>query len=745
MAEHRIKDAHFNKEALGKYILVLINVILILAVVLFSWTYSRNQKKEQEQYKLDAFCGTIDSMKQVSDNYLRMEWGYVKDWAKYINQEGMSIEEALSYINKSNHQDDRYAHIVDMETFQGYSSYERNGSNTVSCYQDFLKKVEEDDTYQVFIDTMKKMLSDENDFSVLGKYRADDTQANVISVGTKVTLTTEEGAEKDYLLLRLVPVESIRKIWVFPMEYASAEVGIITKTGAYVIPSKSMKSLSFSEFIIGYNLTGDYKQVEELMNRLANTEEGVLTYKDSKGQICYWYYSSFGAGSALDILGYIPAENLNTQDSDWFIVIVICGIIFLLSIIDGAYMIGMNQKLRETAKLAEEASKAKSQFLSTMSHDIRTPMNGIIGMTNIAKAHMDDPEYVRSCLNKVSLTSDHLLTLINDILDISKVESGGMVLNPAVFSLERSMEKLIDMVQVQMEEKKLHLETNLEIPKPYLIADELRINQIFINILTNAIKYTPPGGTIQISIEEETIPDGKVRLRYRVEDNGIGMEEEFQRDMYHMFVRERDSRIEKIQGSGLGLAIVKQMVDLMGGTIECDSKVGQGTTFTITLDLEEGEAAEYRKLYGKDENQTDHFETLKVLVAEDNDLNWEIASEMLSGLGVKSDRAQNGQECIEMLENSEDGTYDLIFMDVQMPIMNGREATRRIRQKERPYLRNMMIIAMTADAFAEDVQKCMDAGMNGHISKPIDICKVREVLRQVEQKKRENEHEKECV
>lgn len=724
-----------RKSSIAKYVLVMVNIILILAAITFSWFYSRNLKQKQEQAKLDAFCSAIDSMKQISDNYLRMELGYAKDWAKYINQEEMTIEEALAYINKSNHQEERYAHIVDMDTFQAYSSYAHNGSNVVSCYQDFKDKT--DETYQLFIETMRKMFLTENDFSLLGKYRADDTQTNVVSVGTRITLKDGKSGKKDYLLLCVIPVESIRKIWVFPTEYMSAEVGIITKSGAYVVPSKSMKSLSFSEFILGYNFVDDYGKVKELIQQLSDNDRGVMEYKDSRGQMCYWYYSSFGEGSPLDILGYIPVKKLDIREMDWIIVIVTCGAFFLLALIDGIYFAYMNRKLRETAQMAEEANKAKSQFLSTMSHDIRTPMNGIIGMTNIAREHLDDPEYARSCLDKVSLTSDHLLTLINDILDISKVESGNMALNLAVFSLEKSIEKLLDIVQVQIEEKQLHLEEKIEIPQPYLMGDELRLNQIFINILTNAIKYTPTGGTIRMTVGEELLPTGKVRLNYVVSDTGSGMTEEFQKNMYHMFSREVDSRIGKIQGTGLGLAIVKQMVDLMKGTIQCESEPEQGTTFTIAIDLEKGDASEYQDLYEADETGTDHFEDLNILVAEDNDLNWEICCEMLSNMGIHCHRARDGKECIKILEASQDAPYDLVFMDIQMPVMDGREASRRIRQSNYGYMKNIMIIAMTADAFAEDVQECFQAGMNGHISKPVDVRKVRKVLRQAQQRKKE--------
>ena len=733
------RDCSKRKATVAKYILVMVNIFLILISIIFFWNYSRNQKKEQEKTELDAFCGTVEAMKQISDNYLRTELGYVKDWTQYIEQEDMTLKEALAYINKCNHQEDRYVHIVDMKTFEAYSTYEQNGANLVSCYQNFYDKAQTDETYQVFIETMHKMFSDEDAFNLLGKYRADDTQTNVVSVGSKIALTSETGIKKDYLLLRVIPVESLRKIWIFPIEYTSAEVGIITRTGAYVVPSKSMKSLSFSEFMLGYNFINDYTKVNELIRQLSDTDNGILEYKDSRGQDCYWYYSSFGRGATLDILGYIPVKSLDIHEMNWFIVIMTCGILVLLAAVDGIYFIHINRKLRETAAMAEEASKAKSQFLSTMSHDIRTPMNGIIGMTNIAKAHLNEPKYVRDCLNKVSLASDHLLTLINDILDISKVESGNMVLNPTVFSLRQTIEKLIDIVQIQIEEKKLHFETQIEIPNTYLVADELRLNQIFINILTNAIKYTPEGGTIKMSVSEKLLPDGRVRLTYQVSDTGIGMDKDFQKDMYHMFSRERDSRIGKIQGTGLGLAIVKQMVDLMDGSIQCESAIKKGTTFTITIDLAQGGATEYERLYGKNDNEKEHFEDLRVLVAEDNDLNWEISCALLQSFGISCDRAVNGQECIEILEKAKADPYDLIFMDVQMPVMNGKEATRRIRQNNDDHIRNITIIAMTADAFAEDVQACTAVGMDGHISKPVDARKVLEVLRHVNQKKQERE------
>lgn len=736
MVEKLRKKKYPSRKTLVKVTLAVINISLILFAIIFSLWYSNNLSETQKESEIDSFCGTIDSMKQISVNYLQMEQGYAKDWSKYISGHDMTVEEALAYINQANNQTDRYAHIVDMTTFEAHSTYSRGDSDQVDCYQSFSQK--KNDTDIILMENMWQMFNGSSELAVLSKYRTDDTQLNVISVGTSVSLLSETGEKKDYLLLRVIPIESIRKIWVFPIEYMSAEVGIITRSGAYVVPSRSMKSRTFADFIRGYNFEDDYNKVDELVALLQESDSGLLEYKDSKGEECYWYYSSLDEESGLDILGYIPVQKLNVHKMNWNIVVATCGVLLLLTTIDGAYILHMNTKLRETAELAKEASKAKTTFLSTMSHDIRTPMNGIVGMINIAKSHVNEPAYIEDCLGKMTLASDQLLMLINDILDISKVESGNMVLNPAVFSVEQVIDKLTDIIWTQTQEKKITLKVKKDIPENYLIADELRVNQIFLNVLNNAVKYTPQGGKIKVTLKEKVLPDQRVRLVYRVSDTGIGMSEEFQENMYHMFAREQDSRINKIQGTGLGLAIVKQMVELMGGTITCDSTLGVGTTFTVTIDLERGDEAEYRHRYSMEEEdmEEDAFEDIHVLVAEDNELNWEIINEILNEFGVQSDRAENGQVCIDMLNDSEDGAYDLVLMDIQMPVMDGREATRNIRKSTREYVKNITIVAMTADAFAEDIQNCIEAGMDGHIAKPIDIKKVVEVLRQVQRKKK---------
>lgn len=523
---------------------------------------------------------------------------------------------------------------------------------------------------------------------------------------------------------------------MFPMEYSDAEVSIITKTGSYVIQSASMKSESFIDFIRGYNYADDYNGVKVLEQQLLDTDSGLLEYKNSRGEDCVWYYSTFGDDTGLDILGYIWSDSLDPANNNLLIVFIICGILFLLMVIDGWYLLEMNSRLlRESAKLAEQASAAKTQFLSSMSHDIRTPMNAVLGMTDIARRNVEDPTFVAECLDKVTTAGNHLLTLINDVLDISKVESGQMRLNPSSISLERSISSTEDMIRPQLFEKRLNFKGDYsEIQHKYIVADELRLNQILINLLTNSVKYTRPGGSISFTVREEPAADSmNTLLVFVVEDNGIGMSADFQRNMYDSFSRATNSQINKIQGSGLGLAIVKKMVDLMNGSIECESEQGRGTRFTVKLEVPIAETPVEQQ--GSSDGSTGDISGMNVLVAEDNDINWEIIAAMLGEYGMICDRAENGKECADIIGAAPDGKYDIILMDIQMPVMNGREATKLIHQNERECVRNIPIVAMTADAFAEDVQACLDCGMDGHISKPVNIQKVLHYLNKIKDKK----------
>lgn len=707
------KEKKKNHLVLVKGLLISINIILICIALATSLFYSKKLNQDKQNTNLNNFSSTIESMKQLSINYFQYECNYAKDWKKYINQNDFTIEQALNYINSTNDKTDRYVHIVDMDNYEAYSSMNKQ----VNCYKKFSE--EENDFNTIFFSTMKEMFLDKNDVvNVLGKYMSDDIQTNVISVGTRITLRDNNNQKKDYLLLRIIPVSSVRDIWVFPVEYQSAEIGIMQKTGRYVIQSDVMKSFSFIDFIRSYNYEDDYNQGEVLYEKLLKTKKGCLRYKDSKGEDYYWYYSDLENDSGLDILGCIKASTIDVVETNWSLVFINCGILLLMVLIDGAYILHVNKQLRESIKAEEYANNAKTLFLSTMSHDIRTPLNGIVGLTALAKKHLDDQEYLEKCLDRTNSAGEHLLMLVNDILDISKIEKGEMSLTNSTFSLNQMTDRIIDIIESQVDSKNLEFKVERNFENEFIQSDELRLSQVILNILTNAIKYTPMDGNIKMKIEvSEDLQKPISHFVFVVRDNGIGMSKEFQKNMYHTFAREKDSRINEVQGSGLGLAIVKKIVALMNGTIDCQSEQGKGTTFTIKIDFDRVQDVDISM-------STDDFikNPKRILVVEDNSLNWEIIHEMLTHYSIETKWAKNGQECLNFLE--EDHNFDLILMDIQMPLMNGKETTIHIRNHPNKEISSLKIVAMTADAFEEDIRECHRIGMNGHIAKPVDIKKV---------------------
>ncbi len=581
-----------------------------------------------------------------------------------------------------------------------------------------------------------------------------------------------------------------------------------------------------------------------------------------------WYLITFMPYGAMDVIviGF---------SREWASLTVFSGVLILTALLLVFYKyFGLTrQQLRdvesaraaaeEARRDAEHANQAKSEFLSNMSHDIRTPMNAIVGMTAIATANIDNQQQVKNCLKKITLSSKHLLGLINDVLDMSKIESGKMTLNLDQVSLREVVDGIVSICQPQVKAKHQQFDVFIhDISTENVLCDSVRLNQVLLNLLSNAIKFTPEGGEIHMALYEEDSPKGDefVRTHIQVKDNGIGMSEEFQRHIFDSFAREDSMRVHRTEGTGLGMAITKYIVvDAMGGAITMDSKQGGGTCFNVTLDMEkalvmeedmilpnwnmlvvdddqqlcestaaslnsigvnaewslDGETAvdmvvkrhnrgddyqiilldwklpgmdgiatarRMRQELGKnvpillisayDWGEIEHdareagitgfiakplfkstlFNSLRqfadlpeeteqeklrergrdltgkrILLAEDNELNWEIASELLSEEGLVLDWAENGQICVNMIEDAPVGYYDAVLMDVRMPIMGGYEATRAIRELDRADS-GLPIIAMTADAFAEDVKRALDAGMNAHVAKPIDVGEVMRLL-----------------
>ena len=713
----------------------------------------------------------------------------------------------------------------------------------------------------------------------------------------KVAIGTNARGEKVVLLGMPSPHPSTQEhdcaalVAGLPVSYISSNLSleenneraysfIIRRDGSFVIRSNDVYRNNYFERVrVLYDDVNGITADEYLEELEAAMAQGVdYSNEFTMGGERYHLYCTRLPYSEWYLITFLPYGSMDSIvtgfSHEWSSLTILSGTIILTALLLVFYKYyGLTrQQLQEVEearqaaeaaqKEAEHANRAKSEFLSNMSHDIRTPMNAIVGMTAIAIANLKDPQQVHNCLKKITLSSKHLLGLINDVLDMSKIESGKMTLNMDQVSLREVTDGIVAICQPQVKAKRQQFDVFIhDISTENVLCDSVRLNQVLINLLSNAIKFTPEGGEIHMALYEEPSPKGDnfVRIHIEVKDTGIGMSRDFQKHIFDSFAREDSARVYRTEGTGLGMAITKYIVvDAMGGTIEMDSEQGKGTRFCVTLDLEkaqvmeedmilpswnmlvvdddrllcettvaalnsigisadwtlDGESAvdmvikrhnrgdDYQiilldwKLPGMDgiatarsirrelgdkvpillisaydwgeiegkakeagitgfiakplfkstlfnslrqfteplqvgekppEKKGPDLRGRRVLVAEDNELNWEIASELLSAEGLELTWAENGQTCVEMFEQSPVGYFEAILMDIRMPIMGGYEATQVIRTLERPD-RDLPIIAMTADAFAEDVKRSLDCGMNAHIAKPIDVQEVLRLL-----------------
>ena len=516
----------------------------------------------------------------------------------------------------------------------------------------------------------------------------------------------------------------------------------VSSTGTLLVAEDNRVAASNDPTLIGMNIF----ESERLMSirRSGHADKLIRVYAPKGIEQCYGIYSH---GRDYYLYAYVPARQVYTL-TVMNLVITLVMYILILALVqvfrwnsakdffmqqehsEQEYRKSLEQKnvaLQLAVQRETKANLAKREFLFNMSHDIRTPMNAIIGFTALAQTHIDDRGQVEDYLKKISVSSQHLLSLINDVLDMSRIESGKVTLEAKPVHLPELVHELRDIVQAVVSEKDLSLTLDtVGVENEDVIADPLRLEQILINVLANAVKFTPDGGQISLWIvQKDTAPAGYADFEFHIKDNGIGMSEEFQKHIFEQFARERTSTVSKIQGTGLGMAITKSLVDMMGGRITVKSEQGKGSEFTISLRFPIGEAkteqtppaAKASASAGK-----------KLLVVEDNELNLEIASTLLKEAGFEVDTAENGKIAVEKVEAASADRYDLILMDIQMPEMDGYEATRRIRALPDTKKAALPIVAMTANAFEDDRKNALRAGMNGHIAKPLDIPKLFQVL-----------------
>ena len=695
----------------------------------------------------------------------------------------------------------------------------------------------------------------------------------LLILGISSAYDMEEEGETGTALVAGIPMTYLQEALVLNDENSLIYTHIIHADGSYVIRTGDAYRESYfdrmREQYGEFDGKGGEEYVKELQAAIAGKEDySALVSMDGIHNHIYcsplsfsdWYLVSvMPFGTLDDAVNSLGNQRVYTMTGACMIIMAAIIAIFVLY-----YRMSQRQmrELNEAKAEAVRANRAKSEFLSNMSHDIRTPMNGIVGMAAIATTNIDDKQRVQDCLRKITLSSKHLLGLINDVLDMSKIESGNLRLNINQISLRETMDNIVNIVQPQIRARNQHFDIFIQrIETEEVHCDSIRLNQILINLLSNAIKFTPEEGYINVYLSQEPSPRGEayVRCHFRVKDTGIGMDREFQEHIFDTFSREQNERVDKIEGTGLGMAITKSIVDVMEGTIELVSEPGKGSEFHIVLDMERAEVKEedmalppWRmlvvdnnedlclsavstlkeigieaewavdgrtavKMVRKRHLEEDDYEIVlldwkmpgmdglatlreirrylgeatpiliisaydwsdieaeakqagaqgfiskplfksnlylglrhfagveepevlvaetgqeeffgkRILLSEDNDLNWEIAEDILTEAGFEVERAENGKVCVELFEDSALGYYDIILMDIRMPVMNGYEAAKAIRAMPRPDS-SLPIIAMTADAFSDDIRHCMECGMNEHVAKPIDVDRLKQILK----------------
>lgn len=494
-----------------------------------------------------------------------------------------------------------------------------------------------------------------------------------------------------------------------------------------------------AEFMSAYNILTSlqntkflYKSSYEQLVRA--TEDGVpyTGEIEREGQRYFVSYAPLAINS-WNLFLFVPEVNAggNTTDFVRLLLIQMSAIALLLILIIAGFVRNNARQTLVRQQLAVDearrANQAKSDFLSHMSHDMRTPLNGIMGMCHIAEQRLGDSSAVNDCLHKIDLSSRQLMALINDVLDMSRIEQGKIEINNVPMDLNTLMETCSIHIEVQTKENHITFERHTEqLNHPYVLGDPLLLQQILTNLLGNAVKFTPPQGIIRLSISESPGENEKNNYCFQVEDTGLGMKPEFLNRLFEPFSQEDGGTRTRYKGSGLGLSIVKSLVDKMEGSISVQSVLNQGSCFTVELPLQPCDQSELPETAKA--SQINDWTGMTALLAEDNDLNREIAQTILEEFGLTVDTAVNGRDALDKFEASPVGRYDVVFMDVRMPVMDGLEACQKIRMLSRPDAVAVPIVALTANAFAEDIKKTREAGMNDHLGKPIDVVQLQKIL-----------------
>lgn len=725
--------------------IVAILIIALAAVFLLQNNTLSSVNELSEQTALSLLSDNANQVKGVLDNQISNIWIRLEMVDSALSSIGdTSLDRAVNYLNNSVPD----ACEIELVSDDGIYIRQNGESGYITPTNDMfplflndericiLNQDENRDTV-LFGMPISNVKVDETEFDYLFVYFKLDAFMKLLSVESFagegiIRVINSEGM----MLLYTDNLDEDNKNYYFFKEYESAK--FVEKDGITDI-------VSFRESI----LRGENHAIHV---KTEDKDDIIISYAKVKDLDWYItiivdYESVFG--ELYDSIHFIGRNSILAT---MFVVILAIALVLFISM-DINKVLREKHKLQElneslecakqvteeALKIAENANQAKSYFLSNMSHDIRTPMNAIVGFSTLLARDADNPEKVREYTKKIASSNRLLLGIINDVLDMSKIESGKTTLTLSEESLSDIIDEIDNIIRPQMNGKGHTFDIVFNnIIHDKIIVDRLRFNQILMNLLSNAVKYTQDNGYIKLEIYELRSSERIANYRIEVSDNGFGMNQDYVKTIFNSFSREEDSRTSKIQGTGLGMAITKRLVDLMGGSIKVKSKKGMGSTFTVDLQFKIVATNDDIKIC-EDKNVNNIVKTEKagilegkhILVAEDNELNAEILSELLGIIGVTCEICKNGKEVVETFEKSIPGKYDLILMDVQMPVMNGYDATKIIRESNHPMALKIPIIAMTANAFTEDIQEALESGMNAHIAKPISIDILEETVKVV--------------
>lgn len=712
---------------------IIVNIAVIAFIIFFIGRYTSQKREESNNHELTVFQNTAETAGQIIANYLEDEQHLCDIWASYINHyasvsgQPMTIEEAIEFTRRASISNQVEAHIVyyDDGSFSGLSS-----AASLKGEIDYTVSYK---GYSLFSDFSESEL----DYEIRQTAAFANPQNGVLSMAFLNTLTLQgenENETRKALLMRIIPISEIsRKLIYLKGEYENVDLAIIDSDGNYMIHGSQLKNASLFEYYKSYNNT-DYMSQREFEDQVKG-ETGLLEITDSKGQKCVVAHTPVTVDHDWFLINIIPKSSLIPDVIDWVLLGGTIGLLVLLLVFNMVAMMAFNRRLAIIAQEAEKANAAKSNFLSMMSHDIRTPMNAITGFNEMISRESRDPNILRYS-EAIRMADNTLLGLINDILDFSKLEAGKLDIIPAEYDLVSILNDLVNMIQIRTDEKNLSLQINIdsEIPR-ILYGDELRIKQCVLNLLSNAVKYTHEG-TVTFTVEFEKCEDApnQIFLKVRVQDTGCGIKPEDIDKLFIAFKRLEEKKNRNIEGTGLGLSITQSLLAMMGASLNVESEYGKGSLFSFAVRQEvrgDEKVGDYQEAFSKAMESKDGYKQsftapeARILVVDDTPSNLSVFKSLLKSTKIKIDTADSGRQCLQLCTEN---AFDAIFLDHMMPDMDGIETLHELKKLQNSKNGDTPVICLTANAISGMREMFLEEGFTDYLPKPIDFARLEQIL-----------------